>query len=193
MRRWESSRPAKSAQPFEAGDIVIVETEDGLESAIVEKIKPESKSGLPSAMPNDPAGLRIVRKANLRDLNIIKEQRKKEAEALAEEDKKKKEQIEVKNIADTLVYTTEKALKDAGDKVNAEIKTTVEEKVEALKKVKDGDDLEIIKKATEDLSQVAQKIGEAMYKQQATESKPAEEKPAEEKKAEEAQYEEVKK
>ena len=121
------------------------------------------------------------------------ERMKKEAEAHAEEDKKKKEQIEIKNIADTLVYTTEKALKDAGDKVNAEIKKTVEEKVEALKKVKDGDDLEIIKKATEDLSQVAQKIGEAMYKQQATESKPAEEKPAEEKKPEEAQYEEVKK
>jgi len=121
------------------------------------------------------------------------ERMKKEAEAHAEEDKKKKEQIEVKNIADTLVYTTEKVLKDAGDKVNAKIKKTVEEKVEVLKKVKDGDDLEAIKKATEELSQAAQKIGEAMYKQQATESKPAEEKPAEEKKAEEAQYEEVKK
>ena len=121
------------------------------------------------------------------------ERMKKEAEAHAEEDKKKKEQIEVKNIADTLVYTTEKVLKDAGDKVDAKIKKTVEEKVEVLKKVKDGDDLEAIKKATEELSQAAQKIGEAMYKQQATESKPAEEKPAEEKKAEEAQYEEVKK
>ena len=121
------------------------------------------------------------------------ERMKKEAEAHAEEDKKKKEQIEIKNIADTLVYTTEKALKDAGDKVEADIKKNVEEKVEALKKVKDGDDLEAIKKATEELSVSAQKIGEAMYKQQATESKPAEEKPAEEKKAEEAQYEEVKK
>ena len=127
------------------------------------------------------------------------ERMKKEAEAHAEEDKKKKEQIEVKNIADTLVYTTGKALKDAGDKVNAEIKKTVEEKVEALKKVKDGDDLEAIKKATEELSQAAQKIGEALYKTQNTDNKAqgnaGEQKaPAgEEKKAEEGQYEEVKK
>ena len=127
------------------------------------------------------------------------ERMKKEAEAHAEEDKKKKEQIEVKNIADTLVYTTEKVLKDAGDKVNAKIKKTVEEKVEVLKKVKDGDDLEAIKKATEELSQAAQKIGEAMYKTQNTDNKAqgnaGEQKaPAgEEKKAEEGQYEEVKK
>ena len=127
------------------------------------------------------------------------ERMKKEAEAHAEEDKKKKEQIEVKNIADTLVYTTEKVLKDAGDKVDAKIKKTVEEKVEVLKKVKDGDDLEAIKKATEELSQAAQKIGEAMYKTQNTDNKAqgnaGEQKaPAgEEKKAEEGQYEEVKK
>ena len=127
------------------------------------------------------------------------ERMKKEAEAHAEEDKKKKEQIEVKNIADTLVYTTEKVLKDAGDKVNAKIKKTVEEKVEVLKKVKDGDDLEAIKKATEELSQAAQKIGEALYKTQNTDNKAqgnaGEQKaPAgEDKKAEEGQYEEVKK
>ena len=127
------------------------------------------------------------------------ERMKKEAEAHAEEDKKKKEQIEVKNIADTLVYTTEKVLKDAGDKVDAKIKKTVEEKVEVLKKVKDGDDLEAIKKATEELSQAAQKIGEALYKTQNTDNKAqgnaGEQKaPAgEEKKAEEGQYEEVKK
>ena len=121
------------------------------------------------------------------------ERMKKEAESHAEEDKKKKEQIEIKNIADTLVYTTEKALKEAGDKVDADIKKTVEEKVEALKKVKDGDDLEAIKKATEELSQTAQKIGEAMYKQQQASSASSEQAKGEEKKAEEASYEEVKK
>ena len=131
------------------------------------------------------------------------ERMKKEAESHAEEDKKKKEQIEIKNIADTLVYTTEKAVKEAGDKVDADIKKTVAEKVEALKKVsaqggsasggKDGDNIEAIKKATEELSQTAQKIGEAMYKQQQASSASSEQAKGEEKKAEEASYEEVKK
>lgn len=126
------------------------------------------------------------------------EKMKKEAEAHADEDKKKKEQIEVKNMADTLSYTTEKALKEAGDKVDVNIKKDVEEKLEVLKKVKDGEDTEAIKKATEELSQAAQKIGEALYKQQATSNQQqatdnAQAPGAEEKKAEEAQYEEVKK
>jgi molecular chaperone DnaK len=92
------------------------------------------------------------------------EKMKKDAEVHAEEDKKKKEAIEAKNMADTLVYSTEKALRDAGDKITAEEKKPVEEKIEALKKVKDGDDSEAIKKATEELSQEAQKIGEKLYK-----------------------------
>jgi molecular chaperone DnaK len=92
------------------------------------------------------------------------ERMKKDAELHAEEDKKKKETVEAKNFADTLVYSTEKALRDAGDKISADKKKPVEEKVEALKKVKDGDDLEAIKKATQELSQEAQKIGEELYK-----------------------------
>ena len=92
------------------------------------------------------------------------EKMKKDAEVHAEEDKKKKESIEAKNMADTLVYSTEKALRDAGDKITADEKKPVEEKIEALKKVKDGDDSEAIKKATEELSQEAQKIGEKLYK-----------------------------
>jgi molecular chaperone DnaK len=92
------------------------------------------------------------------------EKMKKDAEVHAEEDKKKKEAIEAKNMADTLVYTTEKALRDAGDKITADEKKPVEEKIEALKKVKDTDDSEAIKKATEELSQEAQKIGEKLYK-----------------------------
>ena len=92
------------------------------------------------------------------------EKMKKDAEAHAEEDKKKKENVEVKNTADTLVFTTEKALKEAGDKITADEKKPVEEKVEALKKIKDSDDIEAIKKASEELSQAAQKIGEKLYK-----------------------------
>ncbi len=92
------------------------------------------------------------------------ERMKKDAEAHAEEDKKKKEAVETKNMADTLIFTTEKALKEAGDKITADEKKPVEEKIEALKKVKDSDDIEAIKKASEELSKEAQKIGEKLYK-----------------------------
>lgn len=94
------------------------------------------------------------------------EKMKQEAEAHAEEDKKKKEKIEVKNIADTLIFTTEKAMREAGDKVSNDIKKGIEAKIEELKKIKEGDDLEAIKKATQELSVEAQKLGEALYKQQ---------------------------
>jgi molecular chaperone DnaK len=92
------------------------------------------------------------------------EKMKRDAEAHAEEDKKKKELVEAKNMADSLVYTTEKALRDAGDKITADEKKPIEEKAEALKKVKDGDDIEAIKRATQELSVEAQKIGEKLYK-----------------------------
>ncbi|MEA2088816.1 MAG: molecular chaperone DnaK [Patescibacteria group bacterium] len=94
------------------------------------------------------------------------EKMKKEAESHAEEDNKKKESIEVKNNADGVVFQSEKTLKEMGDKATPEIKKEVEEKVEALKKVKDGDDIEVIKKAMEELSTSLQKIGAEMYKQQ---------------------------
>jgi len=87
----------------------------------------------------------------------------KDAEVHAEEDKKKKDLVEARNLADTLVYTTEKALREAGEKIPADKKKPVEEKIEALKKVKDGDDISVIKKATEELSQAAQKIGQELY------------------------------
>ena len=92
------------------------------------------------------------------------EKMKKEAEIHADEDKKKQELIETKNLADTMVYTTEKMLRDAGDKVKADDKKAIEEKIEALKKVKDSEDLAAIKKAADELSQVAQKVGAEMYK-----------------------------
>jgi molecular chaperone DnaK len=93
------------------------------------------------------------------------ERMKKEAEIHAEEDKKKREGIEAKNYADSLIYTSEKTLKDAGDKVAADAKKEIEEKIEALKKVKDGDNIEEIKNKTAELSQAIQKVGEQMYKQ----------------------------
>lgn len=93
------------------------------------------------------------------------ERMKKEAEIHAAEDKKKQEAIEAKNLADNMVYTTEKTMKEAGDKVSPEAKKEIEEKVEALKKVKDTDNIEDIKAKTSDLSAAIQKVGAEMYKQ----------------------------
>lgn len=89
----------------------------------------------------------------------------KEAEKFAEEDKTRKESIEVKNNADQIVYQTEKALNDLGDKVSAEDKAKIEEKVTAIKAVKDGNDLEAIKKATEELTQLFYSISSKLYQQ----------------------------
>ena len=94
------------------------------------------------------------------------ERMKQEAQSHATEDAKKKELIEARNIAEQVTYTAEKALKDAGDKAPKDVKKDVEEKIEAVKKVKDGDDKDAIKKATDELGAAMQKIGEAAYKQQ---------------------------
>jgi molecular chaperone DnaK len=93
------------------------------------------------------------------------EKMKRDAEAHGDEDKKKREMVEAKNIAEQLVYTAEKALKDAGDKVPADIKTTIETNIAAVKKEKEGTDLEALKKATESLSTELQKIGQYMNQQ----------------------------
>ncbi len=92
------------------------------------------------------------------------ERMKKEAEVHAEEDKKKQGLIEAKNMADNLVYTTEKTLREAGDKVQADAKKEIEEKLEALKKVKESDNIDEIKAKTTDLSQSIQKVGAELYK-----------------------------
>ncbi|MCK5080661.1 MAG: molecular chaperone DnaK [Candidatus Moranbacteria bacterium] len=105
--------------------------------------------------------IRIESSSGLSDEEI--EKMKKDAEKHADEDKKKKEEVEIRNTADTMIFTTEKALKEAGDKIADDKKKPVEEKIEALKKIKDGDDIEVIKKATEELSQEAQKIGQELY------------------------------
>ena len=94
------------------------------------------------------------------------ERMKKDAEMHADEDRKKKEEIETKNIADNLVYQAEKSLKDAGDKVAADVKTEVEERIKKAKEVISTGTTDDIKKASEELSAALSKIGQAMYQQQ---------------------------
>jgi molecular chaperone DnaK len=112
----------------------------------------------------------------------------KEAEAHAEEDKKKKEEIEIRNSADQIVYTAEKSLKDAEGKVGDDIKKEVEEKIQAVKDAKEGP-VDELKTKADSLGESLQKIGEAMYKQQAAEANSAQpgsaESTSEEPKAEE--------
>ncbi|AZV55789.1 molecular chaperone DnaK [Clostridium sp. AWRP] len=111
------------------------------------------------------ANITITASTNLSDDEINKAV--DEAKKFEEQDKKRKESIDIKNNADQSVYQTEKTLKDLGDKVSAEDKKTVEEKIEALKKIKDGEDLEAIKKATEDLTQTFYGITSKIYSQNA--------------------------
>ncbi|MEY4744367.1 MAG: hypothetical protein RL272_312 [Candidatus Parcubacteria bacterium] len=94
------------------------------------------------------------------------EKMKKDAELHAEEDKKKKEMVELKNNAEAMVYTTEKMLKDYADKIPADQKKEVEDKLAAIKALKDSTDKEAIKKAADELTNVAQKVGGAMYQQE---------------------------
>ena len=94
------------------------------------------------------------------------EKMKKTAEFHAEEDRNKKDLIDARNGADTMIYTTERTLRDFGGKISKDAKKEIEGKIEALKKVKDGDSLEEIKKASEELSQAIQKVGTELYKAQ---------------------------
>ena len=94
----------------------------------------------------------------------------KEAEAHATEDRRKKEAVEEKNKAETMVYSTEKFLREMGDKVPADVKSQITEKMEALKKAlqenRENDDVTSIKKAAADLEQVVQKASASLYQQQ---------------------------
>ncbi len=116
--------------------------------------------------------IRIEANSGLSEEDI--EKMKADAEAHAGEDEKKKELIEARNIADQMIYTAEKSLTDYKDKITDEIKNDVEDKVNALREVKDKDEVEAIKFATEALSTSMQKIGEVMQhatqEQQGTEA-----------------------
>jgi molecular chaperone DnaK len=86
-----------------------------------------------------------------------------DAETHRDEDRKRKEEIEARNTADSAIYTTEKSLRDAGDKVPAAIREEVNRKIEALRSATAGKDLRAIQSATSELVQAAQAIGTAMY------------------------------
>lgn len=102
------------------------------------------------------------------------EKMKEEAEKHKAEDEKKAKLVEVRNKADALVSTAEKALKDAGDKAPEDIKNAIEEKVKSVKDVMDSEDAEEIEKKTNELSEELQKVGQAMYQsaQGSEEAKP---------------------
>jgi molecular chaperone DnaK len=101
------------------------------------------------------------------------EKMKTEAEAHKAEDEVKKAQIDAHNQADSLIFTSEKALKDAGDKVKPEIKKEVEDKIKALKDILETGSKEDLEVKTKELSEALQKIGAEMYKNQSASAPPA--------------------
>ena len=107
------------------------------------------------------ANITITASTNLSDDEV--DRAVKEAERFAEEDKKRKESIEVKNNADQVIYQTEKTLGELGDKVSADDKAKINAKVDAVKAVKDGDDIEAIKKAMDELNQEFYAISSKLY------------------------------
>ena len=98
------------------------------------------------------------------------ERKVKEAEMYAEEDKKKKELIEARNNGESMIYQTEKALKDLGDKVSAEEKSNIETKIADVKKALESDDVQEIKTKTDALTQDFYAISQKLYQQQGPEA-----------------------
>jgi molecular chaperone DnaK len=93
------------------------------------------------------------------------ERMRKEAEAHSEEDRKRKDLVEARNYADNVAYTTEKTIKDNPDKIPAELKTEAEEKVKSLRELMNKDDASAIRQSTDELGQIIQKMGAAVYQQ----------------------------
>ena len=109
------------------------------------------------------ANITITASTNLSEEEV--DRAVKEAEKFAEEDKKRKEKIEVHNNADQTIYQLEKTLGELGDKVDAADKSNIEAKIEELKKVKDSDDIEVVKKAMEEANQAFYAVSQKMYQQ----------------------------
>ena len=109
--------------------------------------------------------IQITASSGLSDEEI--EKLVKDAELHTEEDKKKKELVEARNSADALIYSTEKSIKDLGDKVDSATKTKVEDAIAALRKAMEGENTEEIKRLSEELTQTSHKLAEAMYQQAA--------------------------
>ena len=120
---------------------------------------------------NKEQSMTITGQSSLSD-DVI-EQMVKDAEAHAEEDRKRKEEAEIRNTADTLVYQTEKLLKDQADKVSDDEKSTIEAKLGELKTTLEGSDLEAIKDATEALMSASQEFGQRLYEAAAAEERQA--------------------
>jgi len=136
--------------------------------------------------------IRIQASGGLSDADI--ERMVKEAEANAEADKKKREAVEAKNQAESLIHSTEKSLKDYGDKVTADEKGAIEAAITDLRGVIEGDDAEAIKEKTATLAEASMKLGEAMYKasQAEAEAKAAGDEPGSDDDVVDAEFEEVK-
>ncbi len=105
--------------------------------------------------------IRITASSGLSEKEI--QQLVKDAELHAEEDRKKRELVDAKNMADSLIYNTEKSMKDLGDKLDASTKSDVENAIEKLKKASEGDDAQEIKKLADELTQASHKLAEKMY------------------------------
>ncbi|MGL5720452.1 MAG: molecular chaperone DnaK [Alphaproteobacteria bacterium] len=117
--------------------------------------------------------IRIQASGGLSDADI--EQMVRDAEAHAEEDKKRRQLVEVRNEAEGALHGTERNLADHGDKVSAEVKSTLETKLEELRTALQGEDVELIKSASDALLQASYPLAEAMYKESAAEAQqPAE-------------------
>ena len=112
----------------------------------------------------------ITANTNLSDDEIDKAV--KEAEKFAEEDKKKKEEVEIRNNADSLVYQSEKSLNDLGDKIDAADKTAIEAEIEKVKEALKGTDNEKIKAASEELSKKFYEVSSKIYQQAAPQQDP---------------------
>ena len=106
--------------------------------------------------------IRIQASGGLSDADI--QRMVKEAEQHAAEDKKRRELVEARNQADSLIHTTEKNLKEHGDKIDAATRSQIESEVAALKSAMEGDDVQAIQQKTQALVQSSMKLGEAMYK-----------------------------
>ncbi len=146
---------------------------------------------------NKEQAIRIQASGGLSDADI--EKMVKDAEANADADKKKKELVEAKNQGESLVHSTEKTLKEHGDKISSAEKEAIENEIKALKTALEAEDLSVIKEKTESLMQASMKLGEAMYKAQAQAAggaagaeQPAADQPSGDEKVVDADFEEVK-
>ncbi|MBS4772839.1 MAG: molecular chaperone DnaK [Proteobacteria bacterium] len=151
---------------------------------------------------NKEQAIRIQASGGLSDADI--EKMVKDAEANADADKKKKELVEAKNQGESLVHSTEKTLKEHGDKISPAEKEAIENEIKALKTALEAEDLSVIKEKTESLMQASMKLGEAMYKAQAQAAggadaaagagaeQPAADQPSGDEKVVDADFEEVK-